>query len=234
MPTPLLHSVRRLRLPLTLISACVSWAWSSTAWAQAASHVVQTGQYAPGARSSATANGAFDSVIGQHPQMVTSSVQSNGVTYYVTPEGRIVDDKGYYLAPDPSRNTRFASYSAQKARIPPDAKLVPIFIGVMDTSMVANNHLHFHGCEKLTHPLIHSPIDPPGVFVAPAPCSLKQGSAHSLIHSTAEILAGAHGNLYGLAGNRDQLDSATQAIRISDHETRLVMPSPNQTGTPNR
>lgn len=215
---------RRHRISLALVGALMTWVWISPASAQS-SNVIQTGQYAPGARSSATANGALDNVIGQHPPMITTSVQSNGMTFYVTPNGRVVDTKGYYLAPDPGRNTRFSQYPAQLAHLPADAKLVPIFIGVMDTSLVTRNHLHFHGCEKLTQPLIHSPIDPPGVFVAPAPCNLKQGSTHALIYSAAEILAGDHGNLYGLAGNRNELVSATQAVRISDHETRLSMPT---------
>lgn len=214
-----------------LFSTIVTWAWVPTSTAQS-NNVIQTGQYAPGARSSATANGALDNVIGQHPPMITTSIQSNGMTFYVTPDGRIVDKNGYYLAQDPQRNTRFSQHTSEPAHLPLNAKLVPILIGVMDTSLVTRNHLHFHGCEKLTQPLIHSPIDPPGVFVAPAPCTLKQGSTHALIYSAAEILAGDHGNLYGLAGNRDQLLSATQAVRISDHETRLSMPTPSNTEAP--
>ncbi|QDH16685.1 hypothetical protein E3D00_03165 [Swingsia samuiensis] len=195
---------------------------------------MQATMYAPGARSSASANGVLDGVIGEHPQKIKKTIQSHGKYYYITNEGKVLDEKEKEKYNN-IQNSKYGNYntiSQRRHSVNQNGKLEPVFIGVMDIKTMNIKSLHYPGCQGKLQPIMNSSVGPVGVFIVPEICLSKNPNEDTLVHVAAQTLAKNNGNLYGMAGNHAQIRSANYAVPLPGNSAILLSNTPSQSKSP--
>jgi len=187
-------------------------------------NVMHSGVFSPGARSSASANGSLDSVIGEHPQKIKTTIQSHGHFYYITSNGNVINTEGDVLlsGKTETHNTDTDTHAKNRSAVAKKELLEPVFIGVMNRNLITRRHLHFSGKGNDLQPPARSSPGLEGVFIAPLH-TLSEGDQTTLVKNTADNLARHDGNLYSMAGNHSECHSARYAQALPDNSAVLLI-----------
>lgn len=183
----------------------------STAYAQRAAG------FAAGARSSTTSNTMLDNVVGNRNSPVKSQTTATGAQYKVTSNGTIIAPNGLIVNSGCLRRKNPTLHPDSRYRFtftPSEKKFETVLIGVSTQP------------DKTRKATLNASFSPSDIYVVPSPCIGDEKNDRALTMGAAASLASVNGNIFALAGNRNDVIDADTATMMPNGDVQLISTPP--------